>query len=95
MEEFKLPIGSYIAHYDSVIDLCLQFFFPVAASKYVSSLRLTTVVQKSVICEMAGWGDLLPQKEEVKCFLQRDENRPYQNETSMNTDPEYHLRLPS
>lgn len=27
MEEFKLPIGSYIAHYDSVIDLCLQFFF--------------------------------------------------------------------
>lgn len=54
MEEFKLPIGSYIAHYDSVIDLCLQVFFPVAASKYVSSLRLTTVVQKSVICEMAG-----------------------------------------
>lgn len=53
MEEFKPSIGSYIAHYDSVVDLCLRVF-PVAASKYVPSVRLTTVVQKSVICEMTG-----------------------------------------
>lgn len=56
----------------------------------VLSVRLTAVVQKSVVWETAGWEDLLPRKEEVIYFL-RDENRlPYQSESSVSADPEYH-----